>query len=130
MATIESVGHRGILDSPVAFTTEYVVRMDDGTTGIGASSEGETASIYEDKRATDAVTVIGRLRSDRLMGRLLAQEGCWDDHLSWMTTTFGRNTCFALSRAFYDAEQDAGWRSGPEGVEVALPCPQDLLQCA
>lgn len=102
MPLIESVTHRRVLNSHVAFTTEFVVRLGDGAVGWGAAPEGETISVYEDRKAIDPDAVIERLRRDGLLGKSMTQEE-WDHHLSERVGTFGRNTCFALSLAFYES---------------------------
>ena len=103
MQTIASITHRRILNSHVAFTTEFAVMLDDGALGLGAAAEGETISIYEDRLATDPDAVVDTLRRDGLMGRPIDQDDL-DDYLRERIGVFGRNTCFALSLAFYNAE--------------------------
>lgn len=126
MTTIDSVGHRRVPNSHVAFTTEYVVWLDDGSLGLGATPEGETISIYEDRRATDADMVVKRLRRDGLVDRQLTQE-VRDDYLSQTMTTFVRNTCFALSLAFFNTEAKAGRHYLPGGS--ALPSRAPKICC-
>lgn len=102
MPTIAAITHRRILNSHVAFTTEFAVTLDDGALGLGAAAEGETISIYEDRLSTDPADVIDALRHDGLMDRPIGQEDL-DSYLAEKIGAFGRNTCFALSLAFHNA---------------------------
>lgn len=104
MPTIDSITQRRILNSHVAFTTEFTVLLDNGARGLGAAAEGETISIYEDRLSTDPAVVICAIRGDGLMDRPISQEE-FDDYLTARIGVFGRNMCFALSLAFYSAEQ-------------------------
>ena len=46
---IKSVHHRRILNSHGEFTNEFIIVLNNGSIGRGASPKGETISIYEDK---------------------------------------------------------------------------------
>lgn len=121
MPTIESITYRRILNSHVAFTTEFTVMLDDGALGLGAATEGETISIYEDRLSTDPGAAIHALRCDGLMDRPIGQADL-DDYLAEKIGAFGRNTCFALSLAFYNAEMlspSVGRAAQPDGPLVA-----------
>ena len=122
MHTIASLTHRRILNSHAAFTTEFTLRLDDGTIGLGASPEGETISIFEDKTARDPEVVIATVRRDGLIGRPIDQEG-FDEYLAGHIEAFGRNTCYALSLAFYEAIEGAAAASAVESRGEAYHAP-------
>lgn len=103
MLVIEAVSSLRILNSHAAFTTEFVVSTDRGIQGRGASPEGETISIYEDRTGRDPSAVVETLRASGLFGRPIGQEEL-DGHLTHLMDVFGRNTCYALSLAFHEAE--------------------------
>lgn len=123
MPTIESITHRRIINSHVAFATEFAIRLNDGAAGWGAAPEGETISIYEDRKATDPDAVIDRLRSDELMDRPIDQES-WDDYLSQRMDDFGRNTCFALSLALCDSARNPVWPRSVDAASASLHAPK------
>lgn len=102
MPTIASLTQRKVLNSHVAFTSEYELRLDDGRVGRAAAPEGETISIYEDNRTTDPDVVIARLRHDGMIGGAVDQE-IFDGYLESRIPEFGRNTCHALSLALHEA---------------------------
>ena len=118
MPAIESIGHLRVLNSHAAFTTEFVVTLSGGAVGRGASPEGETISTYEDRKTTDPAAVIERLRGDGLLNRPLTQAE-WDHHLTEKVGAFGRNTCFALSLAFYEALRSPLSRDGGQAPSRA-----------
>ena len=103
MRAIESITWRRVLNSHAEFTTEFVVKTDDGAHGVGASPQGETISIYEDRQAPiDPEDIVERLRRDGWFDRPILQEEL-DGHLDQMSDSFGRNNCYALSLAFFNA---------------------------
>ena len=103
MASIDSIRYRQVLNSHAAFTTEFELRLDDGACGLGASPQGETISIYEDRaRASEAERVVAEVARDGYVGREVSQEQ-FDAYLNTRMQAFGRNTCYALSLAFADA---------------------------
>lgn len=105
---IRAVGHRTILDSHVGFTTEFLVELDDGTRGTGSSSQGETISIYEDRgSAVDPRRIVDVLERDGVVGSEFDQAG-FDAYLNTKMGDFGRNSCFALSLAFFNAVRNCG----------------------
>ncbi len=109
---IRTIQHRLILDSHGRPTTEYLIELSDGTWGMGSSSQGETISIYEDHGSqADPRLVEERIADDGIMGRPMDQ-AAFDRYLSDRIGEFGRNTCFALSLAFLDAQ------SAVAGVDV------------
>jgi enolase len=87
----------------VRFTNEFIIEFDDGSVGIGGSSQGETISIYEDKKVTvDPLTIIQKIASDGNVGRPIDQE-VFDDYLQRNIARFGRNNSYAISEAFFNA---------------------------
>lgn len=103
MASIKSIACRKVLNSHAKFTNEFVITLDDGSTGSGASSQGETVSIYEDKKVSiDARTIIEAIKSDGCLDKPLEQAG-FDAYLQAHIPQFGRNNAFGLSEAFFNA---------------------------
>lgn len=123
MPTIRSISHRKILNSHVAFTTEFSIVLDDGSLGVGASSEGETISIYEDPRPPDSGTLTESLHAAGLIGRPLDQAEL-DGFLTDKIDEAGRNTCCALSSAFYDAVERSVGRPQGETPRDKLAAPR------
>jgi enolase len=103
MSTIKSLAYRRVLNSHVDFTNEFIVALDDGSAGLGSSPQGETISIYEDKKVSiDPATIIQRIESDGYVGKSLTQES-FDDYLQRRISFFGRNNAYGLSLAFFNA---------------------------
>ena len=103
MSTIKSIAYRKVLNSHVSFTNEFIILLDDGSIGIGASPQGETISIYEDRKVSiDPQTIIGKIEKDGLIGKSLDQNG-FDQYLQLHISHFGRNNVYGLSEAFFDA---------------------------
>ncbi len=111
MWSIEAVGHRTIFNSHAEPTTEYSIWLRDGSVGRGASPHGETIGIYEDKgRLVDAAEVVAELRGDAALQAPFDQ-GSFDRLLGErIAPVYGKNTCYALSLAFFNACKEA---SGP-----------------
>ena len=108
---IESIRHRPILNSHVAFTTEFVVSLTGGACGVAASPEGETISIYEDgSRSTDPEEVVKQIANDGYLGSDVSQDA-FDEYLSTKMAVFGRSICYALSLAFANA---LNWSDAPD----------------
>jgi enolase len=104
MSTIKSLACRRVLNSHVEFTNEFIVELEDGSIGIGSSSQGETISIYEDKKVSiSPATIIERIKSDGHLGRPRTQED-FDFYLHQNIALFGRNNAFGLSLAFFNAQ--------------------------
>ena len=114
MWTIEAIGHRTIFNSHAEPTTEYSIRLRDGSVGRGASPHGETIGIYEDKgRLVDAAEVVAALRAGAALQAPLDQ-GSFDLVLDErIAPVYGKNTCYALSLAFFNACRE------PAGPAVA-----------
>jgi enolase len=103
MSTIKSVACRRVLNSHVEFTNEFIVELDNGSTGLGSSAQGETISIYEDKKVSIApATIIEQIKSDGYLGRSLTQAD-FDAYLELRVALFGRNNAYGLSLAFFNA---------------------------
>ena len=108
MWSIEAIGHRTIFNSHAEPTTEYSIYLSDGSVGRGASPQGETISIYEDKgRLVDVSGMIAELcRGDALRDPF--DQGSFDRLLGErVAPVFGKNTCYALSLAFSNACREA-----------------------
>lgn len=103
MSTIKSLTYRRVFNSHVEFTNEFIVKFDDGSVGVGSSPQGETISIYEDKKVSiDPATIIQRIESDGYLGRPLEQED-FDDYLQQRIPIFGRNNVCGISLAYFNA---------------------------
>ena len=102
---IKSVHNRRILNSHGDFTNEFVIFLDNGSSGRGAPPKGETISIYEDKHIDISPgNIIDELKKDGIFDQAMDQEG-FDSYLEEKMETFGRNNSYALSVAFYDAHE-------------------------
>ena len=103
MWQIKSIRCRKVLNSHVKFTHEFVIELDNGSTGVGASPQGETISIYEDKKSViDAATLIQKIQSDHLLDQPISQAQL-DAYLDQNIAFFGRNNVCGLSLAFFNA---------------------------
>ncbi len=100
---IRSIACRKVLNSHVAFTNEFVIELNDGMAGIGASPQGETISMYEDKSlSAEPEAILKAIRTAGYIGMSLNQER-FDEYLIANAGFFGRNNSFALSEAFFNA---------------------------
>lgn len=121
MWQISSVHSRSVLNSHVQFVPEFVLRLDDGSLGVGSSPMGETIGVYEDRVTADnAAEVIDAIGLDGYLNKRLTQE-TFDAYLEQKIASFGRNNCYALSLAFHRAtasdaalEQRASGLHSPE----------------
>lgn len=105
MPVISSITHRGILNSHVDFTTEFVLTLEDGSVGRGASPKGETISIYEDQnRPIHPDGIIRQMEADGCFRKPLDQEA-FDAYLEARFEQIGRNNAFSLSLAFFKATE-------------------------
>ena len=105
MPAIASIAHRRILNSHVDFTTEFLVTLEDGSVGRGASPKGETISIYEDQnRPINPDGIIRQMETDGCFGKPLDQAAL-DAYLAERFEAFGRNNAFSLSLAYYKATE-------------------------
>lgn len=112
MPAIKSIKYRKILNSHVEFTTEFIIELDNGSTGVGSSPQGETISIYEDRKVKITPDlVIETLRNDGLFNKEIDQQGL-DKYLKQKILAIGRNNAFSLSLAFFNAVKTG--RSGYE----------------
>lgn len=125
MSVIESLAFRRVLNSHVEFTNEFIVRLTNGAVGTGSSAQGETISIYEDKKVSiDPATIIKHITSDGYVGCALTQED-FDEYLQQRIRLFGRNNVHGLSLAFFNAANAS--RSTFEAFGqpgTALPAPR------
>jgi enolase len=125
MAIIQSIACRKILNSHVEFTNEFIIELVDGAVGIGGSPQGETISIYEDKKITISPdTIIRKLKEVGCVGKEIDQE-TFDDGLQREIPLIGRNNAFSLSLAFFNATRKT--RSlfelfGKPKTRLAPPC--------
>ncbi|NJD57594.1 MAG: hypothetical protein FIA94_14485 [Nitrospirae bacterium] len=100
---IRAISCRKILNSHVAFTNEFIVELGSGEVGIGASPQGETISIYEDRAvAAGPAHIIETVTNDHRLDVPMDQVR-FDAYLEGKIPVFGRNNAFALSLAFYNA---------------------------
>lgn len=105
MPLIRAITHRRILNSHVGFTTEFLVELEDGSMGRGASPKGETISIYEDQnRPVNPDSILGQMDQDGCFRTQFDQE-TFDAYLAERFDRFGRNNAFSLSLAFYKATE-------------------------
>jgi enolase len=103
MAIIESIKYRKVVNSHVQLTNEFIITLNDGTTGFASSPQGETISIYEDRKVTiDPQMIIDTLQHDGLIGKVIIQND-FDDYLHQRISFFGRNNAYGLSEAFFNA---------------------------
>jgi len=100
---IRSINCTRILNSHMGFTNEFVIELENGNVGIGASPQGETIGIYEDRTTrSDIQKIIEEIQEYGLLVNTLTQSD-FDDFLQLKTKQFGRNNCWALSLAFFNA---------------------------
>jgi enolase len=105
MPTITSIRYRTILNSHVQFTPEFIIQLEDGSTGTGAAPQGETISIYEDKKVSiTPETIIQSIQNKSILGRPISQEE-FDQFLQQNISVFGRNNSYSLSLAFFNASR-------------------------
>lgn len=103
MPAIKKISCRKILNSHVEFTNEFIIELADGSVGLGGSPQGETISIYEDKKiAIGPATIIRKLEEAGMIGGDTDQER-FDAVLEKEIPLIGRNNAFSLSLAFFNA---------------------------
>jgi len=101
---IKSVHSRRILNSHGDFTNEFIIFLNNGSIGRGASPQGESVSIYEDKHlGISPSMIIDVLKTD--MYNIAQSQVEFDNYLEEKISFFGRNNSYALSLAFYDAHE-------------------------
>ena len=101
---IKSVHSRRILNSHGDFTNEFIIFLNNGSIGRGASPQGESVSIYEDKHlGISPSMIIDVLKTD--MYNIAQSQAEFDNYLEEKISFFGRNNSYALSLAFYDAHE-------------------------
>lgn len=103
MPKIKSIKCHEILNSHVNFTNEFIILFEDGSVGVASSPQGETVSIYEDRKITiDPQKIISTLQNDGLIGKVFDQNS-FDAYLKQQIPVFGRNNVYGLSEAFFYA---------------------------
>ena len=103
MPIIKSITCRKIYNSHVLLTNEFIIKFEDGSVGVGTSPQGETISIYEDRKVSiDPQTIIDTIKEDDLFKLSINQSG-FDQYLQSHIPQFGRNNAYGLSEAFFDA---------------------------
>lgn len=121
---VRDISSRKVLNSHLGLTNEFVVELDGGDVGVGASSQGETISIFEDRGTrTDAGRIIEEMRADRLFDRSMTQSDL-DRFLEERMKRFGRNNCWAISLAFFNAVHSPSsklWRAKNSEDTVIFP---------
>jgi enolase len=106
MAVVKRIACRKILNSHVEFTNEFIIELSDGAVGTGGSPQGETISIYEDKKITiDPGTIIGMLEKAGVLDKEVTQEE-FDSALEERIGLIGRNNAFSLSLALFNARHE------------------------
>ncbi|MFZ2095738.1 MAG: hypothetical protein WAV05_03785 [Anaerolineales bacterium] len=102
---ISKIDYRRIVNSHVEFTNEFIIDLDDGSVGTGASSQGETISIYENKKISiNPGEIIKTIQADGLVGKPLDQRD-FDLYLKQHKKEFGQNNAYGLSEAFFNARR-------------------------
>jgi len=100
---VRSIEWRRILNSHVEFTNEFIIELENGNVGVGASPQGETISIYEDKLTqSNPQRIIEEIKHELRLDHDLTQSD-FDGFLELKIKQFGRNNCWALSLAFFNA---------------------------
>jgi len=101
--SIKKISYRKILNSRVEFTNEFIIELSNGCCGVGSSPRGETISIYEEKTSTiDPREIVEATNRYQYCNVPLDQKR-FDDYLQRKMHIFGRNNCYALSLAFFNA---------------------------
>lgn len=92
-----------VFNSHLEQTNEFLITLEDGSKGQGASPQGETISIYEDRSfSIDARKIVESLQIDGMLGTGHDQQS-FDAYLKKNTYRFGKNNVYALSLAFFNA---------------------------
>ena len=103
MPSIHLITFRRILNSHVQYTNEFIIIFKDGSKGVASSPQGETISIYEDRKITiDPLKIIHTIENDGLIGKALDQKS-FDEYLNNQIPLFGRNNVYGLSEAYFNA---------------------------
>ncbi|MDY0086960.1 MAG: enolase C-terminal domain-like protein [Coriobacteriia bacterium] len=119
---VHSIGYRTIFDSHMGRTVEFIIELQDGACGIGSTSRGETIGIHEDHGLpVDPRVVVDSMRADGELADVATQAG-FDKLIAKRAGHFGKNTCFALSAAYFDAWREAGLLKMPEGCKLPRLC--------
>jgi enolase len=107
LRAINSITFRRIFNSHVDVTNEYIIKLEDGSLGIGSSPQGETISIYEDKQILiEPQTIICNIKDNGYIGKPVDQK-TFDEYLERHISQFGRNNVYGLSLAFFKAQESS-----------------------
>ncbi|HTY46089.1 MAG TPA: hypothetical protein VMB46_00280 [Methanomassiliicoccales archaeon] len=116
---IERVTARSILNSHAEYTYEFIIELSNGNIGVGSSPKGETISVYEDRKTrSNAEEILNTIRSDSSLKAPITQSQ-FDHFLEARIGSFGRNNCWALSLAFFNATQYPPTRLWPKESKEA-----------
>ncbi|XUX01096.1 MAG: hypothetical protein TUN42_03645 [Dehalogenimonas sp.] len=102
MNRLRSIEARQILNSHVQFTNEFTIQLEDGRKGSGSSPLGETISIYESVDRTGCVEPASIVDEINTCESIVSQSE-FDRLLESKTKSWGRNNCYALSLALFNA---------------------------
>jgi enolase len=126
MPLIKTIACRRILNSHVEFTNEFIVELKDGAIGVGGSPQGETISIYEDKKiSVSPETIIRLIEAAGILGQDINQEA-FDAWLEREISRIGRNNAFSLSLAFFNATAETRSLHDLFGRNETRPVPPRL----
>lgn len=116
---IKTISYRKILNSHVEFTNEFIIEMNNNSFGIGSAPKGETISIYEDSTDNNVgiEKIIENINTD--LCDQLNQEKL-DDYLDRRMHIFGRNNCYAISEAFFNAMNKHNYPNKKIDNEIVL----------
>jgi len=102
MPRIKTISCRKILNSRVEFTNEFMIELTNGCCGMGSAPRGETISIYEEENCkVDPRRIVEAIKDQ--YSNIPPNQEKFDDYLQQKVCVFGRNNCYALSLAFFDA---------------------------
>jgi len=103
MSAIAAISSRRVLNSHVQFTTEFVVKLSDGSVGWGAPPQGETVSVFEGRPVEVSISeIVAMLKREACFGVELEQadfDACLQRHIGRL----GPNNTYGLSLAFFNA---------------------------
>lgn len=99
---VKTIKCQKVLNSHLELTNEFTVELENGDIGVGASSQGETISVYEDRSTRSDNAIVTELVKDRLFDQPIDQESL-DRYLDEHIRVLGRNNAWAISVAFFNA---------------------------
>lgn len=99
----QKIDCRYILDSHFRWTLEYIVKLMDGSVGVGSSPRGETLSIFEDRKNYYKIgKILSKINRSKEIKKCISQEK-FDRLLRKYRPNMGNNNTFALSQAYLNA---------------------------